>query len=148
MFKGKQRNLRQLLKSFNDAFGKERIMELESFVDHGEYGIAIELLSSWIYDEDIAVTAAQEAAILKSSADHGVDAEYHAFIGRTPPYPDLRSPEMIAVSERAMNPSMENVKYFAQANQMLIAVKMYREITGASLEEALASVERINASSD
>jgi ribosomal protein L7/L12 len=43
---------------------------------------------------------------------------------------------------------MENVKYFAQANQMLIAVKMYREITGASLEEALASVERINASSD
>ena len=123
MFKGKQRNLRQLLKSFNDAFGKERIMELESFVDHGEYGIAIELLSSWIYDEDIAVTAAQEAAILKSSADHGVDAEYHAFIGRTPPYPDLRSPEMAAVSERAMNPSMENVKYLAETNQMLVALK-------------------------
>jgi hypothetical protein len=116
--------------------------------DHGEYGIAIEVLSSWIYDEDIAVTAAQEAAILKSSADYGVDAEYHAFIGRTPPYPDLRTPEMIAVSERAMNPSMENVKYFAQANQMLIAVKMYREITGAGLEEAVASVEQMNASSD
>ena len=148
MFKSKRRNLRQLLESFNDTFGKERIMELESFVDHGEYGIAIEFLSSWIYDEDIAITAAQEAAILKSSADYGIDAEYHALIGRTPPYPDPRTPEMIAESERVMNPSMENVKYFAQANQMLIAIKMYREITGAGFEDAIVSVERMNASSD
>jgi len=119
-------------------------MELESFVDHEEYGIAIEVLSSWIYDEHIAVSPAQEAAILKSSNDYGVEAEYHAFICRTPPYPHLRTPEMIAESEPAMNPSMENVKYFAQANQMLIAIKMYREITDVSLEEAVASVERMN----
>ena len=86
MFKSKQQNLRRLLKSFNDVFGKERIMELESFVDHREYAIAIEVSSCWICDEDIAFTAAQEAAILKSSANYRVDAEYHAFIDRAPPY--------------------------------------------------------------
>jgi hypothetical protein len=123
MFKSKQQNLRRLLKSFNDVFGKERIMELESFVDHREYAIAIEVSSCWICDEDIAFSAAQEAAILKSSANYRVDAEYHAFIGRAPPYPDLRTPEMAAVSERAMNPSMENVKYLAETDQMLVALK-------------------------
>ena len=116
-----------------------------SYVDHGECGLAVEFLSNWIYEDDIAVGSEQEVAILKSSSDYGVDPDYHAFVGRTPPYPDLRTPEQIAESERLMRPTMENVEHFARANQRLLAVKMYREITGVGLEEAVASVERIAA---
>ncbi len=92
----KKRNLRRLIDSFGTAFSSERVADLQSYVNHGEYGLAIEILSEMIYEDDIAVDAEQEKAILKSSTDFGVDHDYHAFIGRRPPYPDLRTPEQIA----------------------------------------------------
>jgi hypothetical protein len=45
---------------------------LESNLDHGEYGLATEFLSDWIYEMDAAVSDEQEEAILKSSSVYGL----------------------------------------------------------------------------
>ncbi len=143
MFSNKQRDLRRLLDLFNTDFDADRMSELASFVDHGEYGLAIEVLSSWIYEDDIKVSPDQEAAILKSSSDYGIDPRSHGFIGRTPPYPDLRTLDQIVESNRAMTPNMENVQRLARSNHMVLAVRMYREITCVGLTEAVDAVGRL-----
>lgn len=99
LLRRRERDLRRLVQSFVGEFGAERIADLENYVDHCEPGLAIELLSDWIYDENVLVSIDQEKAILKSSDDYGVDSGRHSFIGRQPPYPDLRTPEQIAESE-------------------------------------------------
>jgi hypothetical protein len=134
-------DLNRLIALFDGDFEPERLADLESYVDAGEGQIAIEILSAWIYDEDVAVSNEQEHAILKSSRDYGIAPAFHVFIGRTPPYPDLRTPEQVEVSERAQITTMENVKFLAQRNHMISAIKMYRQITGADLAEAVASVK-------
>ncbi len=146
MFRNKQQFLRALIDSFGASFTLERIVDLKAYVDHGEYGLAIEFLSDWIYEEDVLVSPEQEAAILQASSDYGVDAGRHAFIGRTPPYPDLRNTGQAEGAPSNLRPTMQNVEALARSNDMLLAVKMYRELTGVGLREAMECVESLTAS--
>jgi hypothetical protein len=142
----RQNNLRVLIESFGDFFESDRIDDLISYIDYGEEGLAIKMLCDWIYEENIALDVDQEAAILACLNEYGVDTSYFAFIGQSPPYPDLRTPEQIVELERASQPMMENVEKFARTGEKLSAVKMYRQITGADLKEAVAFVESISSS--
>jgi hypothetical protein len=91
---GKMKNaLRDLIDSFVDSQIGSRLPDLHDYVDHNESGLALEMLSDWIYEDDVEVSSDQTKAILELSSRFGVSADYHAFIGRTPPYPDLRTPE-------------------------------------------------------
>ena len=147
MFRSKKHELRQLIESFSEDLGENRSAELSLYVDHGECGLAVELLSDWIYEADITVSPVQESSILRSSRDFGVDPQYHAFLGRSPPYPDLRTPEQRNESMQLSTPTLDNVARLAKSNQKLIAIQMYRELTGAGLNEAADYVERVIASS-
>jgi len=92
MFGKRQRELRKLIDSFRTTSNGELLEDANEFVDHGEWGLAIEFLSDWIYDNDVAVSTLQCQTILRLSKVFGVDSEYHAFMGKMPPYPDLRTP--------------------------------------------------------
>ena len=88
--------LRDLIDSFEGSQISSLLPELHDYVDHNESGLAIEMLSDWIYEHDVEVSSDQIKAILNLSSRFGVSEDYHEFIGRTPPYPDLRSPEQRA----------------------------------------------------
>ncbi len=95
IFQSKRKKLLQLIRSFEPHMGSQRITDLEDYVDHGEPALAIETLSDWIYELNIPVSADSEEIILDCSKDCNVESSYHAWIGRTPPYPDLRIPKQI-----------------------------------------------------
>ena len=88
--------LRTLIDSFEGSQIASLLPDLHDYIDHNEPGLAIEMLSDWIYERDVAVSPDQTKAILELSPRFGVSEDYHAFIGRTPPYPDLRTPEQRA----------------------------------------------------
>ena len=85
--------LRNLIDSFEGSQISSRLPELHDYIDHNESGLAIEMLSDWIYEDDVPVSSDQSQTILELSERFGVSPDYHSFIGSTPPYPDLRTPE-------------------------------------------------------
>src|SRR5690349_18480836 len=106
--------LRNLITSFEAAFSPDQIADLRSWVDHGEWTLAFEILCDWIYEEDIPVSPEQEAEFLQSCRDLKASRRL-AFIGRQHPYPDLRTPEQLEAELRHQTPSIENVAHFAKA---------------------------------
>ena len=143
LFRSKTKELNQLIKSFENTALKERLHELHSFVDECEYGLAIESLSEWIYEYDVFVNQEQESKILKLSKDFGVKENYHKFIGKNPPYPDLRTEEQKALDERAANVCLENIECFAKKGDLLTAVGMYRRLYNTDLEKAFLEVNKL-----
>ena len=91
-----EKKLRKLINSFERSALAERLPELIDYIEHNEFGLSLEILSSWIYEYDVAVLPEQEERIMELSDGMGIPRDYHSFVGRTPPYPDLRTPEQKA----------------------------------------------------
>lgn len=90
LFSNRDEGLRDLIKSFSDAFEANKIGDVLGYVDHGEPGLALEILSSWIYENDVAVSDSQQQIFVVESNRYGIDPKSHRFLNRQPPYPDLR----------------------------------------------------------
>lgn len=113
------------------------------YVEHREYGLAIEILSDWIYEHDVETSVDQQEAFVRVSERYGVDPSYHAFLGRQPPYADLRTPQHLAEEELLHTPSLDTVRHLVRTGRKLMAIRMYREVTGASLDQTIAAVDRM-----
>jgi hypothetical protein len=90
LFFDRDKSLRGLIKSFGDAFEADKIGDLLEYVDHGEPGLALEILSDWIYEDDVAVSNRQLQLFVVESDRYGIDPKSHPFLNRQPPYPVLR----------------------------------------------------------
>jgi hypothetical protein len=142
-FFDRDKGLRDLIRSFGDAFEADMIRDLLEYVDHNEPGLALEILGDWIYENDIGVSDSQQQCFVIESNRYGINPERHGFLNRQPPYPDLRTLEQLADEELKMTPSLDSVQMLARSDRKILAVRMYRELTGATLEEAVAAVEHM-----
>jgi len=140
MFWTRTKELVGLINSFQDSISKERLEDILSYVEYDEFGLAVEMLSDMIYDSDVAVNERRQHEIISLSKHFGVDENYHKFIGKTPPYPDLRT-EVQKNFEFPSEPSIEAIRFLAANGQLINAVKMHRELFGTSLEEAVKMVK-------
>lgn len=142
-FSDRYKGLRDLIKSFANAFDHEKVEELLEYVDHGEPGLALEMLSDWIYENDFIVSADQQRLFVIESDRYGIDPKSHRFLGCQPPYQDLRTAEQIDEEKLLTKPSLDRVRLLARTGRTIVAVRMYRQLTGAGSEESLAAVERM-----
>jgi hypothetical protein len=144
MFWNHRKELIQLVNSFQTLITGEKLESVLADVEYNEPGLALECLSSLIYELDVTVSVSQETEILRLSKHYGVDENYHKFIGRNPPYPDLRTEEQKALnlkfSEDLAEASIENIKILATGGQMIEAVRMHRQLFGSTLAEAVEKV--------
>lgn len=143
MFRKHEKDLFNLINSFRHSISNEILDGIIENVEFNEFGLAIESLSDWIYELNIIVTSSQQTEILRLSDIFGVDEKYHLFIGRTPPYPDLRTEEHKEIKRILSNPTLESVKTLANKGFKVYAVKMYRELYGGELKEAIEKVEEL-----
>lgn len=142
MFGSRKRELVALINSFRQSISDETLNEIIENVEYNEYGLALETLSDTIYELNVVVNLEQLSEILRLSPVFGVDETYHVFIGKTPPYPDLRTKEQREIEEKLSNPTVENIKFLASKGLIIYAVKMHKELFGTDLKEA---VEQVNA---
>ncbi len=147
MFRRKQKRLKSLMLSFGDSDIADRLPEHLDMFANGEWGLALEMLSSDIYELDVPVSPEQERLFREVSPQFNVPVESHAFIGRSPPYPDLRTTEQMSDDERAeqarAHPSFESVGQRANLGSGVEAIRMYRAMTGADLRSAKEAVDRL-----
>ena len=141
MFGKNKTELIELMNSFRLLISSEIIDEVIENIEFNECGLAIELLSDWIYELNISVSPFQQSEILRLSKDCGVDENYHSFVGKTPPNPDLQTEEDKKVENRMSIPTLENIKFLASKGFKICAVKMHRELFGSELKEAIVKVE-------
>jgi hypothetical protein len=90
LFFDRNEGLRDLIKSFGIAFEPDKIGDLLEYVDHNEPGLALEILSDWIYENDVAVSDRQQQLFIVETNRYGMDPKSHRFLNSQPPYPDLR----------------------------------------------------------
>lgn len=117
---------------------RDTILELH---DHGEYGLAVEWTSDMIYDYDIAVLNDGIRHFKKLAKEAGVTKDYWKFMEAGPPYPKEGTPDQDRESAYLAAPSMEGAQYFARKGMTILAIRIYREVTGASLANAKKAVE-------
>lgn len=117
---------------------RDTILELH---DHGEYGLAVEWTSNMIYDYDIAVPTEGIRHFKRLAKEAGVTKDYWKFMEAGPPYPKESTPEQDRESAYLAAPSMEGARYFARKGMTILAIRIYREVTGASLSDAKNAVE-------
>lgn len=129
-----------MINSFQSSIPKRELESIVEYVEYNEFGLAIEILSDTIYELNVPVDDYQQTEILGLSKHFGVNENYHKFIGKQPPYPDLRTGEQIAFDDKRLEPSIENIKYLATNGFRIEAVKMHRALFGTSLEEATKKV--------
>lgn len=108
--------------------------------------MAIEILSDSIYELNVLVNESQQSELIKLSKYFGVDENYHKFIGKKPPYPDLRTEEQKTLDLKLAEASLENIKYLALQGFIIEAVRMHRQLFGTSLEEAAEKVKEFSKS--
>ncbi len=90
-FRNQKNELKSLIRSFENLISEEILLSIEEYVEYNEPKLALEILSDNIYELSIFVEKKQESEILRLSKQFGVDDNYHQFIGKMPPYPDLRT---------------------------------------------------------
>jgi hypothetical protein len=114
---------------------------IDEFQLHGEYGLAVEWTSNMIYDYDIAVPKEGILLFKKLAKNAGVTKKYWRFMENGPPYPKETTPTEDREAAYAAAPSLEGAEYFAKKGMSILAIRIYREVTGASLAEAKRAVE-------
>lgn len=139
-----EHNLSTLIISFNVQLSPTLIKNINEYVESGEPGLAIEELCNYIYEYDVEPNPSQLDMIIKISEHYSIDKKYHVFIGKKPPYPDLRTKEQLSLEKNFYKPSIQKVHFFVRNNQKLLAIKMYREITNCDLETANKYINNIN----
>ena len=55
----------KLLDDIGDKLGPERVSTAKDFVEHGEYGVALEFIADWLDEDDIAISR-QELKMMES----------------------------------------------------------------------------------
>jgi len=133
------------LPEFLDAYvfqlntsAREQILEFQM---HGEYGLAVEWTSDMIYEYDITVPAEGIRHFKKLAKNAGVTKDYWKFMEAGPPYSKLTTPEQDREAAYVAVPSLEGARHFARNGMTILAIRIYREVTGASLSEAKKAVE-------
>jgi len=115
---------------------------IEEFWEHGEYGLAVEWTSDMIHDYDITVPEEGIRHFKWLAKKAGVTKDYWKFMEDGPPYPvHHATPQEDQESAYLAAPSMEGAHYFARAGKTILAIRIYREVTGASLVDAKRAVE-------
>lgn len=114
---------------------------IQEFLLHREYGLAVEWTSNMIHDHDIAVPTEGVRIFKKLAKEAGVSKEYWRFMKAAPPYPKVSTPEDDRDAAYLAVPSMEGAQYFAKKGMTILAVRIYREVTGASLMDAKKTVD-------
>lgn len=134
-------DLTDLIASFDGAIPAHVLENLQSYVDQGEHDLALEDLATAVYEHHVAVDDAREARFVALARAMDMDPAELGFVGRTPPYPDLRTPAQRALQQGDDTPSPERVRALAEAGLRINAVRMQRALTGQSLADAKRIVD-------
>ena len=143
MARKREKELVDLINSFQETISRETLEKILEYVEYNEFGLALEILSETIYESDIAVNQSQQSEIVALSKHFGVDEVFHKFIGRTPPYLDLRTGKQKQIEFEKLEPSLGNIKRLASNGVLTEAVRMHRRLFGTSLEEAFEQVKKL-----
>jgi len=122
-----------------DDAAREQILE---FQFHGEYGLAVEWASDMIYEYDIPIPEEGIRHFKKLVKKAGVTKDCWQFMEAGPPYPQhYATPQQDQESAYLAVPSLEGAQYFAQTGKTILAIRIYRKVTGASLTDAKKAVD-------
>jgi hypothetical protein len=108
----------------------------------GEHSLAVEWLSDEIYDADLAISDEGYRLFQKLAEENNVSDEYWRFMESGPPYRDLHTDGQPLDAERVLaKPSLESAEYLARKGKVTAAIRIYREVTGASLLDAKKAID-------
>ncbi len=138
---GDYRTLDDFLDEYAYELDKDLHIIIDDFQGQGEYTLAVEWVSDKIYDDDIAISPEGVRLFRRLAEETGVSEEYWRFMEAGPPYPDLVGAERDEATAPLTEPSLEAAESFAREGKTIVAVRMYREVTGASISEAKKAID-------
>jgi hypothetical protein len=129
------------LDEYAAGLGSNTVAKVWELYEVGEHGLAVEWLSNDIYEANLAIPPEGCRLFQKLAKANNVSDEYWRFMEDGPPYADLQTEEQRVDAKHLARPSLESAEYFARKGNVMVAIRMYREVTGASLPDAKETVD-------